>query len=492
MLRLKVVLLPTRLILDSIPIGGILEFKESTHEEQGLCVLRKGPDGVTKRLFLGAINNMADVQPLRGLRYAREKVGNLAQIITPPFDVISQEAQTRYYERHPYNVIRLELGQQEPTDDALNNVYTRAAVTLSEWRLQGILYQEAVPCYYLYQQRFTSGGQTFTRTSLLARVRLEPWDARVVLPHEHIRTKDKEDRLNLLRACSANLSPIMCMYEDTQGQIRHILSNYADKAEVQIVDEVGEEHRLQPITDPEVMLLIHSFFAARQLYIADGHHRYTTALQYRDEVHHQRKELHLMDGVNFVLMALIDIEDPGWLVLPTHRMLFDLSQEQLNMLSAQQLGQYFTVQVLDPQAASEKVLAELAQAGQIYPSLVVKTPQQTLLLSINERGKERMVQSGHSTAWNELDVAMVQTLILDEQLGLSAEDIAAGRSIRYSHDTQTTWQALQSKAAQAIILLNAIPLRQVCDVAQADDRMPQKSTYLYPKLVTGLVMNPLW
>jgi uncharacterized protein (DUF1015 family) len=435
---------------------------------------------------------MADIQPFRGLRYTHEKVGDLAQIITPPFDVTSKEAQARYYERHPYNVIRLELGRQEPTDNILNNVYTRAAVTLSEWRLEDILYQETLPSYYLYQQRFTYGGQSYTRTSLLARVRLEPWSARVVLPHEHIRTKDKEDRLNLLRACSTNLSPIMCMYEDPQQQIRHLLSNYADKPEIQITDEVGEEHRLHPITDPELMILIHNFFAPRQLYIADGHHRYTTALQYRDEVHQQRKELHPMDGINFVLMALIDIEDPGWLVLPTHRILFDLSQDKLNTLSPQQLEQYFTVQVIGSQETNEKVLAKLAQAGQKQPSLVLKIQEQTLLLSVNEQGKARMAQSGHSAAWNELDVAIVQTLILEEQLGLSAEDIAAGRSIRYSHDTQETWQALQSQAAQAIILLNGIPLRQVCDVAQADDRMPQKSTYLYPKLATGLVMNPLW
>ncbi len=435
---------------------------------------------------------MADVQPFRGLRYSREKVGDLAQVITPPFDVISKEAQARYYERHPYNVIRLELGRQEPTDDILNNAYTRATTMLSEWRLQHILYQETLPCYYLYQQRFTYGDQPLTRTSLLARVRLEPWSARVVLPHEHIRTKDKEDRLNLLRACSTNLSPIMCMYEDLEGQLRRLLSHYADKPEIQIVDEVGEEHRLYPITDPELMLVIHNFFVSRQLYIADGHHRYTTALQYRDEVLQQRKELHPMDGVNFVLMALIDIEDPGWLVLPTHRLLFDLSQDKLNILSQQQLAQYFTIQVLNSQERGETVLAKLAQAGQQRPSLVLKTQEQTLLLSINEQGKERMAQSGHSSAWNELDVAIVQTLILEEHLGLSPEDIAAGRSIRYSHDTQETWQALQNKEAQAIILLNAIPLRQVCDVAQADDRMPQKSTYLYPKLATGLVMNPLW
>ena len=199
-----------------------------------------------------------------------------------------------------------------------------------------------------------------------------------------------------------------------------------------------------------------------------------------------------MDGVNFVMMALIDVDDPGWLVLPTHRILFDLSQDKLNTLSQQQLARYFTVQVLDTQDTSENVLAKLAQAGQDQPSLVLKTQEQTLLLSVNQQGKERMAQSDHSPSWNELDVAIVQTLILEDQLQLSPADIAAGRSIRYSHHMSEAWQALQNQDAQAIILLNGIPLRQVCAIAQADDRMPQKSTYLYPKLVTGLVINPLW
>jgi uncharacterized protein (DUF1015 family) len=435
---------------------------------------------------------MADVQPLRGIRYTRDTVGDLAQVITPPFDVISPEAQVRYYERHPYNVIRLELGRHEPTDNTLNNVYTRAAATFAEWRLQGILYQETLPCYYIYQQRFTCAGQSYARTSVFARVRLEPWSARVILPHEHIRTKDKDDRLKLLHACAANLSPIMGMYEDAQGQMRHLLSNYADKPEVQIVDELGEEHCLHPITDPDLMTLIHNFFAPRQLYIADGHHRYTTALQYRDEVRQQRRELHPLDGANFVLMALIDRDDPGWLVLPTHRLLFDLSMDKLNTLSQSQLAQYFILQAIDAEESIEQVLAKLNQAGYHSPSLVLKTQGQTLLLSINQQGRERMARSGHSAAWNELDVAIVQTLILEDLLGLSSEDIAAGRYIRYSHHTQETWQSLQRQDAQAIILLNGIPLRQVCEVAQADDRMPQKSTYLYPKLATGLVMNLLF
>lgn len=435
---------------------------------------------------------MAEVRPLRGLRYVREKVGDLAQVVTPPFDIISKEAQARYYARNPYNVIRLELTQEKPTDGVLDNVYTRAAATFAEWRLEEVLQQESTAAYYMYQQQFTYDGRSYTRTSLMARVRLEPWDARVILPHEHTLAKAKEDRLNLLRTCSANFSPIMCMYDDPQSRIRRLLNSYAPNAEVQIVDEDKVEHRLQPITDQEQIGLIQNFFAQRQLYIADGHHRYTTALNYRDEIQRQRGQLDPEDGVNFVLMALIDLDDPGMLVLPTHRLLSGLSREALSKLSSEQLGQYFTVQPLANDTSREAMLQQLDLAGREQPALVIYRPEQSLLLRLNAAGEQRMAASGRTAAWNKLDVATAQLLVLEDLLGISAEDMAAGKYVRYTHDEAQLFQAVQSGEAQAALILNATPLRQVCDVAQADDRMPQKSTYIYPKLITGLVINPLW
>jgi len=434
---------------------------------------------------------MADVRPLRGLRYASERVSELAQVVTPPFDVISKEAQSRYYARHPYNSIRLELGKEQLTDTTLNTIYTRAAALLAEWRLQGVLYQEAAPYYYLYQQTFAYEDQTYTRTSLLARVRLEPWNARVVLPHENTLAKAKEDRLQLLRACATNFSPIMCLYDDPQGRIRRLLTNYIPNAQVQFMDEEGEQHLLHPITDTQQIALIQDFFAPRQLYIADGHHRYTTALNYQAEMLAQRKTLHSEDGINFVLMSLIDVDDPGMLVLPTHRILSGLSQDMLHRLSFQDLTRYFTVQALATTPESDMLL-KLKQAGQHQPSLLLSTSAQTLLLCLNEQGKNAMQESGHGTACNKLDVAIAQHLILEQLLGVSAQDIAAGRYVRYSHALPEALQAVEHGEAQAVVILNATPLRQVCDVAQADERMPQKSTYIYPKLITGLVMNPLW
>lgn len=436
---------------------------------------------------------MADVQPLRGIRYNSARAGSLAELVTPPYDVISEEDQARYYGRNPHNIIRLELGRDEAGDTSLNNRYTRAATTLAEWRLEDILREDASLRYYCYQQVFSREGQVYTRTSLLARVRLEPWEARVVLPHEHTMAKPKSDRLHLMQACATNFSPIMSLYEDPQGRMRKLLSVYGAHAEIQVTDEVQEEHRLQPITDVEQIALIQDFFQERQLYIADGHHRYETALNYRDEVRAMRKHLDDDDAANFVLMALIDIDDPGLLVLPTHRLISHLEQDALSALSSQQLGRFFTVREMAlGDYPLEAPLHMLAQASYDTPSFVVCTEKQSWLVSLNEQGRARMEESGHSAAWNDLDVAVAHTLVIEELLGLTGADLTAGTHVSFTRDARQALQAVQQAEAQVALLLNPTRVRQICEVAEANDRMPQKSTYFYPKLITGLVINPLW
>jgi uncharacterized protein (DUF1015 family) len=305
--------------------------------------------------------------------------------------------------------------------------------------------------------------------------------------------KPKDDRLKLLRACVTNLSPIMSLYNDPQGRIRRLLTPYAANAEVQITGEANEEHRLHPIAGERQIALIQNFFAERQLYIADGHHRYETALNYREEVRALHRKLDADDAANFVLMALIDVDDPGLLVLPTHRLLFGLSQDALNALTSQQLARYFTIDELETAGDSQEALLErLAQVGASQPSFLISRAEQTWLLSLNDVGKARMGESRHSGAWNELDVAVAHTLVLEDLLGLKAEDMTAGTHLQYTRDAQQALNAVRKGEAQAALFFNATRVRQICDVADADDRMPQKSTYFYPKLITGLVMNPLW
>lgn len=435
---------------------------------------------------------MADVQPLRGIRYASEVVGDIAQVVTPPYDVISPEAQARYYQRNPHNIIRLELGLDQPGDNELNNRYTRAARTFAEWRKSGVVRQEEQPAYYVYQQRFRAQGRDYTRTSLIARVRIEPWDARVVLPHERTMSKPKSDRLNIIRATATNLSPIMSMYDDPQGRIRRLLSSYVEQAEVQFSDEADEMHILHPVQDPQQIELIRDFFSERQLYIADGHHRYETALNYRNEILEQRKQLHPDDAANFVMMALIDLDDPGMVVEPTHRVLFNLAPEILNTLVPERFADYFTVQQLPEQMQAKELLQKLEQAGNDTPSFIIHTAANNLLLSLNAAGKEQMATSQHSEAWNGLDVAVAHTLVLEALLGVTPADITAGTHLRYIHEAQDALNEVSQGTAQVALLLNATRVRQICEVSDADDLMPQKSTYFYPKLITGLVMNPLW
>lgn len=434
---------------------------------------------------------MADVRPFSGIQYAPDLRSNLAALVTPPYDVISPEAQAGYYARHPSNIIRLELGHDEPGDDALNNRYTRAAATFADWRMRGMLGQEAHPVMYLYRQRFQAAGKDYWRSSLLARVRLEPWEAGVVLPHEKTLAKPKDDRLKLLRACAANLSPIMALYQDESGTLHQLfkaLNEFSPEAD--FTDEVGEEHWLLPITDRAHLKIIQDFFGDRRLYIADGHHRYETALAYRDEIREMRKMLHPQDAANFVLMSLAAFEDPGLVVLPTHRLVKNIPTERIERV-IEAATQHFVIDTLPTNSSAAQILASLeAETG--AGALVLVTPEQTLRLRARPEAAQRMAVTGRSAPWQALDVAILQTIVLEDALGLDAAAITGGDFLSYTRDAEAAVAAARSGAAQLAALLRPTRVEQLRDVAAAGDRMPQKSTYFYPKLITGLVINPLW
>jgi uncharacterized protein (DUF1015 family) len=438
---------------------------------------------------------MADVRPLPGIRYAGKD--DLAALVTPPYDVISPEAQAGYYARHPHNIIRLELGRDEPGDDTLNNKYTRAATLFAEWRLEGVLRQDT-PSLYVYEQIFASAGAERRRTGLLARVRLEPWDARVILPHERTLNKPKDDRLKLFHACAANLSPIMALYDDPDHELSAILNEATTATPTaDLTDDSGERHRLWRLDDPTLAATVAIFFAPRQLYIADGHHRYETSLTYRDEVRVQRKETFPDDATDFTLMSLTAIEDAGLVVLPTHRILKNVASDDLAALP-ERLRRHFTLTPLEGSSGEEWRRA-LAEAGTHAPSLALVMRDHAWLATLNDAG--RMAMAGVSVegetpgeAWRELDVAVLQSLVFGAALGVTPEEIRAGERVTYTRDAEAVESAVRvgTDGASLAALLNPTPPGAMRDVAWAGDRMPQKSTYFYPKLITGLVINPLW
>jgi uncharacterized protein (DUF1015 family) len=440
---------------------------------------------------------MAEVRPLSGIRYAASQ--SIAELVTPPYDVISPEAQTRYYERNPHNIIRLELGRDEPGDDALDNKYTRAAMLFAEWRLQGVLQQDA-PALYLYEQRFKAGGRDHVRASLLARVRLEPWEARVVLPHEQTLAKPKEDRLRVMRATAANLSPIMALYDDPHEELaKSFVPVRRRESELAFTDESGEEHRLWTVPDPILGAAVASFFETRPLYIADGHHRYETALAYRDELRDLRKELTAEDAANYVLMALTAVEDAGLVVLPTHRIIRNVAPEALTEL-AQRLGAHFTLEPLPAgDVAAWKSALEHAGRGGERNAFVLVLPAErgrASLATLTPAGRAAMAAANPSAspAWRNLDVTLLQELLLHQALGIGDEAIRGGDHLTFTRDAEEAVNAVRSGANGAALaaLLNPTPPAAIRDVASAGERMPQKSTYFYPKLITGLVINPLW
>jgi uncharacterized protein (DUF1015 family) len=437
---------------------------------------------------------MADVQLLPGFRYAA--ADELADLVTPPYDVISAEAQERYYARHPHNIIRLELGRDEPGDDELSNRYTRAAATFAEWRRGGVLRQDT-PSLYLYEQRFNIGDQSYARRSLLARVRLEPWEAGVILPHERTLSKPKADRLQLMRACAANLSPLMTLYDDPDGALAALLAGAGARApDISFVDEASEAHRLWLLRDEALADQVAAFFATRQLYIADGHHRYETALAYRDEVAQQRKDLPTEDAANFTLMALAAIEDPNLVVLPTHRLLRDLPAERLARLDDTLRGS-FEIEPLGGDISAERALGALAEAsaGGAETAFVLARPEETVLLRLRPAGRAAMDREhpDAAPAWRRLDIAILHELVLNHVLGVSDAAVRAGEHVSYTRDAAAALAAARARDDAALALLvPPTPPAAIRDVARAGARMPQKSTYFYPKLITGLVVNPLW
>jgi uncharacterized protein (DUF1015 family) len=438
---------------------------------------------------------MADVRPLPGIRYAATE--NLAALVTPPYDVISPEAQERYYASDPHNVIQLEFGRDEPGDDSLNNKYTRAATLFAEWRLEGALRQDA-SSFYVYEQTFSVADAERRRMGLLARVRLEPWDARVILPHERTMSKPKDDRLKLMQACAANLSPLMSLYDDPDQELSAILNEATTGAPTaDFTDNAGERHRLWRLDDPALAQTVDAFFAPRQLYIADGHHRYETSLTYRDEVRADRKETFADDATDFVLMSLTAIEDPGLVVLPTHRILRSVSAGGLTALP-KRLERHFTLTQLEGDSA-EEWRTSLAQAGVNAPSIALATRDGAWLATLNDAGRAAMAGvtvEGQTpgAAWQGLDVAVLQALVFGEALGVTPDEIRAGDRVTYTRDAEAAVNAVRAGTDGATLaaLLNPTPAEAMRDVAQAGDRMPQKSTYFYPKLITGLVINPLW
>jgi len=453
-------------------------------------------------LTFGFLKSM-EVSPFRGIRYNQAIVGDLAQVLCPPYDVISPEQQKLYYEKSDYNAIRLEfpLESQEPASDR----YQKAAITFRQWLNKGVLQSDSVSSFYLHDHHFEYAGKRKVRRGLIARVKLQPW-GKGIYPHEETSSKAKGDRLQLLRACRANFSPLFSLYQDSGQKIAQVLSE-ASRAKPMVKTSVpspgegqsegdsGEGHTLWAITDPEVKQKLSYFLSSQSLYIADGHHRYETALTYQQERAQGQPDSSVIaspDSVgtkqsltgkgafNYVMMELVDFSDPGLVVLPIHRLVRDVTPSSLVGLG-EQLKKFFVLEVVPFKADNWRLPADscLGILGLQPDSLVVLRRRQEVSL-------EALMPGNRSQAYREFGVSILNHVILDNILrGAKALDVA------YTVDAREAYQQIREGKYQLAFLLNPPQPEMVKVIADAQDRMPSKSTYFYPKLPAGLVINPL-
>jgi len=434
---------------------------------------------------------VAEIRPFRGLHYAN---ADLSALVCPPFDVISPEEQRRLYERSPFNAVRLEYGETRPDDTTPNNRYTRAAATLREWLQSGVLVRDDAPAFYVDDQQFSHEGSLLSRRSLFARVRLHDWDEGPVRPHEHTLDRPKEDRIQLLRACRLNISPILGLYRDEDAKVRDAVESVMRAAPPLATAETNaERHSLRRLSDDSTLELIARLLRDKTFYVIDGHHRYETALAYRNERRSQAQAWTGDEPEDFVLIALIAREDPGVLVLPTHRLLMDVAiPDDFVAL----LERDFTIDDVsasvrtDGWQAMRSILSQAAE-GAVAFGLATYGGRRLILRVRDEGNVARRMPPGTPASWRSLDAAVLEAVALQGILGIDQQGAAADGSLTFTHDGEEALRLVDSGGCSVAFLLSPAPVEQVLATANADERMPQKSTYFYPKLSAGLVMNPV-
>ncbi len=447
---------------------------------------------------------MPSIQAFRGLRYNLGHVGTLSDVVTPPYDVIGPELQDELYKKHPANFIRLELNREEPGDSDSQNKYTRSAKFLKQWRQEGVLQLDPDPALYVYHQTFNYGGQEHTRRGFMCRVRLERFGEGKIYPHEETHSGPKQDRLLLTKACRANLSQIFGLYPDPENLAQNRLEKaVAGQTPLTATDHLGVVHRLWPVSDVRAIADAASIVDPKPMFVADGHHRYETACNYRDWLAEQGP-LDAHHPANFVLTQCVSMNDPGLLVLPTHRLfrgVQPLASTQLQTL----LGSAFRTQTIAQGADQAAALWEdLEMAGEQGKLAFYTAADDTWThAEITPQGEAQMAELAreHSQDWRALGVSILHRLVMENLLGYhdlpkpmyvhSAEEVAEALVKGDRAGRDATGQVGTGGRFELAALVMPATVDHVRAISEHGERMPAKSTYFYPKLLGGLVVHPL-
>jgi uncharacterized protein (DUF1015 family) len=430
---------------------------------------------------------MADIRPFRALRYNLERVP-AAEVVTQPYDKITSVMQARYYAASPYNLVRIILGRREQGDSTVENVYTRAAAFGRKWREQGILEQDAAPSLYAYCQNFRApSGKAFERRGFIALGRVEDYAAQVVYRHEQTLAKPKADRLELLRATRVHYEQLFLLYEDS-GEIDRALRT-EEKATIEVSDEYGVAHRVWQISNASVIGSVQEQMRDKKLVIADGHHRYETALNFRNECREKAGSGNGEAAYEFVMMTFVNMNDPGLLVLPTHRVLHSLESFSMDEFKKRS-GELFAVEEVGGALDAERASALLEQRGRTGTALLAVAQDRTLLLDSPKATAARFM-AGLSRRQQALDVVELHKCLLEGVLQLSEESIRNQQNLSYVRDAAEAMAMVRGGEAKVAFLMNPCPVEKVREIAFAGEVMPQKSTDFYPKLLSGLTAYAL-
>jgi uncharacterized protein (DUF1015 family) len=432
---------------------------------------------------------MATIRSFRGTRYNPEQIDDLSKVISQPYDRVRHGLQDKYYDQSPYNVVRIIRGKEKPGDDDEHNVYTRAREYYEAWLDEGVLMREHQPALYVLRQNFTlPDGTEKSRQGLVTAFQLSAFDEGVVLPHERTHSGPKVDRLNLMRATQVNFGHIFMLYPG--DRINELLNEALERTKGLEARDLFEKDVLQqfwPITDPDVVEAVMEEMAPkRNLIIADGHHRYETALNYRDEMREQYPDAPENAGFNSRMVTMVSMQDPGLVILPTHRLIHSYGEMSAGEI-LEGAKEYFNLISVDDRDALKEALE---QATPDHPRFGFYNGGFNVLELRSPDVMDRLLPD-RDPAWRMLDVSVLHELLIQRVMDISEEAVERKENIEYLRDPQMGYDAVDEGEADFLFVLNPTRMEQVRACTAAGEKMPQKSTDFYPKVISGMVMMPI-
>jgi len=477
--------------LGKIAISGWAITKHPKYIRLSLIFIKNQKNGL--RNFI----RMANIIPFQGILYNPKIIKNLADVTTPPYDVIQKHEQKNYYNLHPNNIIRLILGKTSENDTSDNNCYTRAAEHFNSWLSKNILIQDNSPAYYLTSIEFPHEGTTIQRFGLLSLVGIEPFKKGIILPHEKTFSKVKSERFELLKASNANFSPIFSLYHDQKNILSYLKNAISNKkTDSDFTDSLGHRHKLWRITDKTVHNYVTDAMKDMTLFIADGHHRYETALNYRDWLSEKNHDYSIQHPANYIMMYLCSMDDPGLIIRPAHRIIKRVKPVLLASF-IDKAKTYFEIQTIpfnlnDIEKSRKQFVSALKTSNEKKTiGVTIKDCSEFYLFMLKPNIMKRLFSDELSALLMDIDVTVLTRLILMEILEFSKENLDNKNLISYSSSEKHSIEAVLSGKCDMSLLLNPTSIKQVKNIAEKGMIMPRKSTYFYPKVITGQVINKL-